>query len=78
MNIFGRSPCSILLFLVHLNFKECLEFLFNLPLTTTFRKESIGNDKTQRGEDKKEGEENSQLQIYHYCQIVTAFKMNKD
>lgn len=25
----------------------------------------------KRGEEKKD-------QIYHYCQIVTAFKMNKD
>lgn len=39
---------------------------------------AFDNDRAQRGEDKKEGEENSQLQIYHYCQIVTAFKMNKD
>ena len=36
------------------------------------------NKTNKRGEEKKDGEKNSQLQIYHYCQIVTAFKMNKD
>lgn len=36
------------------------------------------NKTNKRGEEKEDGEENSQLQIYHYCQIVTAFKMNKD
>ena len=47
INIFGRSPCSIFLFLVNLNLKEYLEFLFNLPFTTTFRKKRIDHDKAQ-------------------------------
>ena len=36
------------------------------------------NKTNKRGEKKKMEKKNSQLQIYHYCQIVTAFKMNKD
>lgn len=36
------------------------------------------NKTNKRGEEKKMEKKNSQLQIYHYCQIVTAFKMNKD
>ena len=43
----ARVHVLSLLFLVHLNFKEYLEFLFNFPLTTTFRKEGIDNDKAQ-------------------------------